>query len=145
MYKKRLFRAPLFGLLAVLIVPAAAQAHHINLVAECDASANVNWRVEFVGFSAAAKPTTTGTIKLDGNVVQAVPGATIDFSTSPGTLSGSLATAGNQAHVVRAEFSWMQGSGLVTDTEEKSTAVCPSAPPSSRAASASVVTRWSPV
>jgi hypothetical protein len=129
MQKSRLLRAPLlalFALLAVLIVPAAAQAHHIELVASCDESSNVSWRVDFVGFSAGAQPTTTGTVKVDGVVAQNVPGnAAIDFSTSPGTLSGSIAGAGGRSHVVLAEFSWRGGS----DTAEVTTNVCPAAPP----------------
>jgi hypothetical protein len=127
MSKKRLFRAPLFaalGVLVALVVPAAAQAHHIDLVASCDSSSTVSWKVSFVGFSSSAKPTTKGTVKVDGSVAQQVPSATIDFRTSPGTLSGSRQAAAGQTHVVRAEFTWSGGG----QTKQVTTNACPPAP-----------------
>jgi hypothetical protein len=132
MFKQRNHRAPLIaivGLLGVFAVPAAAQAHHISLVASCDASSTVNWQVDFIDFSGSAKPTVAGTVKLDGTAVQTVPtDATIDFSDNPGTLSGSKPAAGGQTHVVRADFTWTEGDTPRSATEEVTTLACPTPP-----------------
>ena len=84
-------------------VPAAAQAHDITLAATCDQSSNVNWQVDFNSFSPTAQPTSTGTVKVDNVEAQRVPTTPINFSANPGTLNGSKAGAGGQAHVVLAE------------------------------------------
>jgi hypothetical protein len=131
MYKQRLKRGPLIavlGFLAVLIAPAAAQAHHISLVASCDASSNVTWRVDFIQFSGPAKPTTKGTVKLDNAVVKQVPPSTIAWNTEPGTLSGSNAAAGGQTHVVKADFMWKVNGTWETGTATKTTNQCPTPP-----------------
>ena len=105
MHKKSLFRAPLLalvGLLAVLILPAAAQAHTVTFDASCDASANVSWTATFTNFGGSIA-TLKGNVTVDGNVVQ-----TVAEGTAASPLTGSVAATGNQTHRVKAEFSWVQ-------------------------------------
>ncbi len=113
------------GLAGLCALPAAAQAHHILVSASCDSTSTVNWRVDFVSFSSGAKPTTTGAVKLNGNVVKQVPTATINWNTEPGTLSGSNAAAGGQTHVVLAQFTWKIGDTTYGDSEQVTTNACP--------------------
>jgi len=128
MYKQRLRRAALLavcGLAGLFALPAAAQAHHIVVTASCDSTSTVNWRVDFVSFGSAAKPTTTGSVKLDGNVVKQVPPSAITWTSEPGRLSGSNPAAGGQAHVVLAHFSWKVNGVWESDTEQVTTNKCP--------------------
>ena len=110
MHKKSLFRAPLLalvGLLAVLILPAAAQAHTVTFVASCDDSANVTvrWTVTFTNFG-SSHPTLKGTVSLDGNVVQTARG---QGAIATSTLTGSAGGRGEpDASSSRLEFSWVQ-------------------------------------
>jgi hypothetical protein len=132
MDKQRLLRTPLaavIGLLAFLVIPAAAQAHHINTTASCAAGSNgpvVTYKVEFVGFSSAAKPTTNGTVKVEGTTVKSVPNPdTINWSQEPGTLSGTTPGKPGQQNEVVADFSWSSGH----QTQTIKTNTCPAVSP----------------
>ena len=131
MQKQQVLRAPLIavlGLLAFLVVPAAAQAHHIDVKAQCDLKNNVatvTYRVDFIQFGGSAKPTTKGTVKVDNVVKTQVPTATINWGTEPGTLSGSTAAAADQTHVVKAEFQWKVNGKWASGTKSVTTNKCP--------------------
>ena len=134
MHKQRLMKTPalvLFGLLSFLVVPAAAQAHHIDLKASCDLKNNVatvSYTVDFIQFSSGAKPTTKGTVKVDNVVKTQVPTATINWSTEPGKLSGSTAAAADQTHAVKAEFTWKVNGNWETGVKSVTTNKCPKPP-----------------
>ncbi len=134
MHKQRAMRTPLvaaLGVLAFLVVPAAAQAHHIDATASCELKQRptVSYTVDFIGFSPAAKPTTKGTVKVDGNVVTQVPSATINWSTEPRHAHGlhgrpppARPTSCKAEFTVEGDGKWRQDE--VTTTTNK----CP--PPS---------------
>jgi len=134
MTKHRLLRTPLaavIGLLAFLVVPSMAQAHHIDATASCELVNNVptvKYRVDFIFFSSGAKPTTKGTVKVDGVVVKQVPPSTIDWSTEPGTLSGTAPGTAGQTHAVKAEFQWKLNDQWESGTVTKTTGTCPTPP-----------------
>ena len=70
MNKQRLRRTPLaagIGLLAILIVPAVAQAHHVESTAKCELVGNqptVTLDARFVGFSNTKQVTGTITFEI---------------------------------------------------------------------------------
>ena len=134
MHKQRLVRTPLIaaiGLLAFLVVPSIASAHHIDATASCELVGDVptvKYRVDFIGFSSAAKPTTKGTVKVDGAVVTQVPTATIAWNTEPGTLSGTAPGTAGQTHSVKAEFQWKVNNQWQSGTVTKTTGKCPTPP-----------------
>src|SRR5918999_1051242 len=114
MHKKRLLTTPLAavgGLLAFLVVPSVAQAHHIEVAASCKLVNNasvVDWQVKFVGFSSpGAKADVRGNVKLDGATVGQVPPDDIVWTGNDGTLSGRDPAAADQTHTVVAEFWWL--------------------------------------
>ena len=131
MNKQRALRIPLaavVGILAFFVVPAAAQAHHIDATASCKLVNNVStveYKVTFIGFSSNAKPTTKGTVKVDNVVSTQVPPSTISWNTEPGTLSGSKAAAADQTHSVKAEFQWKVNNKWESGTVTKTTNKCP--------------------
>jgi hypothetical protein len=117
------------GVLAGLVVPAVAQAHHIKTTASCAAGQNgpvVTYKVEFIQFSSGAKPQTKGTVKVQGDTVKAVPNPDkINWSKEPGTLSGTTDGTPGVQNTVVADFSWGSGSSKQT----VKTNVCPTPPP----------------
>ena len=132
MHKQRVMRAPLvamLGLLACLVVPAAAQAHHIDLKASCVLANNVatvNYEVSFISFSGGPEdPTTKGTVKVDNVVKTQVPTAVISWNTEPGKLTGSTAAAADATHVVRAEFNWVVNGKTKKGDKSVTTNKCP--------------------
>ena len=131
MHKQRLLRTPLIaaiGLLAFLVVPSIASAHHIGATASCELVDNVptvKYRVDFISFSSAAKPTTKGTVKVDGAIVKQVPPSTIAWNTEPGTLSGTAPGTAGQTHSVKAEFQWKVNGNWESGTVTKTTGKCP--------------------
>ncbi len=66
MHKQRLLRTPLIaaiGLLAFLVAPSIASAHHIGATASCELVGNVptvKYRVDFIGFSSARQADDQG-------------------------------------------------------------------------------------
>jgi hypothetical protein len=133
MKQQHLRRTPLvavIGLLAFLVIPAAAQAHHINTTASCAAGSNgpvVTYKVEFIQFSSGAKPTTNGTVKVEGTTVKNVPNPDkINWSQEPGTLSGTTPGKAGQQNEVVADFYWT-GGGHQKQTVKTNT--CPSVNP----------------
>jgi hypothetical protein len=135
MNKQRLLKTPLIavlGLLAFFVVPSIAQAHHIDATASCELVNNVptvKYRVDFIGFSSGAKPTTKGTVKVDGAIVKQVPTATINWNTEPGTLSGTAPGTAGQTHAVRAQFQWYVNGNWESGDVTKTTGTCPTPPP----------------
>jgi hypothetical protein len=134
MNKQRLLRTPLIavlGLLGFFVVPSIAQAHHIDATASCELVNNVptvKYRVDFISFSSAAKPTTKGTVKVDGAVVKQVPTATINWNTEPGTLSGTAPGTAGETHAVRAQFQWYVNGKWESGDVTKTTGKCPTPP-----------------
>ena len=118
MYKKRLFRTPLLALatlLAVLIVPAAAQANHVTGVDVTCAAGNgpATLVVTFEEFLDREKA-VTGTISVDGTVVRTYAGpndlAPVQWDAGSPLADGTLTyVTGNLApgsHTVSVSFSW---------------------------------------
>jgi hypothetical protein len=132
MTKHRFLRTPLaavIGLLAFLVVPSMAQAHHIDATASCtlvNEVPTVTYSVHFFGFSEGSKTTTQGTVKVDGN---AVPLSAIDWDTEPGTLSGTAPGTAGQTHTVVADFHWTFNDDPESDTFTATTDECPPPPP----------------
>jgi len=128
MHKQRAVRTPLIAVIAVLAlfaVPAVAQAHHISTTATCDVvngAPTVNYKVQFIGFSAGARGHVNGTVKKDGTTVRTVTESSgITWVGSDGTLTGSTpGTAGATAKVDFA-FTWPSGNA----SESKITGKCP--------------------
>jgi hypothetical protein len=128
MHKSRLLRAPLlalFGLLAVLIVPAAAQAHHVNSEAECVLVGDVptlRLTAEFVSFTSTHD--VTGSVVVD-DVPRFSGPVPITWVGDNGTwVYTSPAVAGQKYHVVT---SWHWGNS--SDGEDHTTLACPTPPP----------------
>ena len=101
-------------LLLPFAVPAAAQAHHTTLTASCvveGAAPVVEYRVQYVGFSAAnAKTSITGTVKVDGATARAVPPANlVSWSGTTGTLAGSVPGVPGERSTVVSKFKWLEG------------------------------------
>ena len=134
MNKQRLLRTPLaavIGLVAFLAVPALAQAHHIGATASCELVDNVptvTYRVDFIGFSSSAKPTTKGNVKVDNTVNKSVPPSTITWNTEPGTLRGSAPGTAGQTHTVKADFEWKVNGHTEGGSITKTTGKCPTPP-----------------
>jgi hypothetical protein len=111
MHKLRVTRTPLVAVLALLaffVVPAAAQAHHIEATAYCDNDSVVQWEVKFVGFGAAGAKNVDGSVKLDGSNVATVPPRTVTWTGDNGSLKGSNAAAADATHTIKADFHWKQ-------------------------------------
>jgi hypothetical protein len=132
MNKQRLLRTPLaagIGLLAFLVVPSIASAHHIKTTASCAATSGgpvVTYKVEFIQFSAGAKPGTAGTVKVEGTTVKNVPNPDkISWSGEPGTLSGTTPGKPGVQNSVEAKFTWPGGG----QTQTIKTNTCPTPPP----------------
>ncbi len=125
MNKHRRLSRPLaaaIGLLAFLVVPAVAQAHHLEVKATCklvDNASVVDWQVKFAGFSSPGSHDPTGTVKLDGAVVGSVPPDTVIWNGNDGYLSGRDAAAPDRTHTLVAEFSWKNGHEKKSATTEK--------------------------
>jgi hypothetical protein len=84
--------------------------------------------VDFIGFSSGAKPTTKGTVKVDGAIVKQVPPSTISWNTEPGTLSGTAPGTAGQTHAVRAQFQWYVNGHWESGDVTKTTGTCPTPP-----------------
>jgi hypothetical protein len=126
MTKQHLRRTPLaavIGLLALLIVPAIAQAHHTNTTASCvlvDNQPTLRLTAEFVGFSSTHA--VTGKVWVDN--VQKFSGAVpVTWTGDNGTWTYSQATSAGQ-HTIKADFTW-QGEGAGDDKETLYTETCP--------------------
>lgn len=128
---RRTFLAAAVGALVFLAVPAMAQAHHINTTASCADGPNgpvVSYKVDFIQFSSNAKPTTKGSVTVDGNPSTSVPPATIDWNTEPGTLTGTApGRPGLQSEVV-SDFKWYVNGQKRGQTQTVKTNACPAHP-----------------
>jgi uncharacterized repeat protein (TIGR01451 family) len=124
--------AAALAFLVFLVAPAMAQAHHIKATASCADGQNgpvVTYKVEFIQFGSSAKPTTKGSVSVDGTTSKSVPPATINWNSEPGTLTGSApGTPGAQSTVV-ADFYWYVGGKKKTGKETVKTNKCPTPPP----------------
>jgi hypothetical protein len=132
MPKHRLLRAPLIaviGLLAVLVVPSAAQAHEVSSSsAECvlaGKTPRVTLNVNFEGFGATEK-NVTGTIRFDNIVVKNVVPGDIIWTGSDGSLSYTRDTTPGQ-HSVQGDFTW-PGKGPDNNGMAHHTVMCPTPP-----------------
>jgi hypothetical protein len=132
MHQQRLVRTPLIaaiGLLAFLVVPSIASAHHISTTASCASTAGgpvVTYKVEFIQFSSGAKPNTAGTVKVEGATVKSVPNPDkINWSGEPGTLNGTTPGTPGVQNSVEAKFTWPGGG----QTQTVKTNTCPAPPP----------------
>jgi hypothetical protein len=111
MHKLRVTRTPLIAVLALValfVVPAAAQAHHIEATASCDNNSVVQWEVKFVGFGSAGAKNVDGSVKLDGANVATVPPSTVTWTGDNGSLKGSNPAAGDATHTIKADFHWKE-------------------------------------
>jgi hypothetical protein len=130
MNKQRLRRTPLaavIGLLAVLIVPAVAQAHHVESTAKCELVGNqptVTLDAKFVGFSSTKE--VTGTIKLDDVLVKNVVPADLTWTGDNGRLLYTKTTTGGQ-HTVKGDFTW-PGKGSGDNGKAHHSVTCPEPP-----------------
>ena len=134
MDKQRVLRAPLLvvlGLLTFLAVPAAAQAHHYNVKATCDLENNapvVNYTVTYLAWSDAAKPTTKGTVTVNGAVSKTVNpnDGQITWVGSTGTLKGKAPGVANATASVVADFQWIvNGKTEHPAAQKATTGKCP--------------------
>jgi hypothetical protein len=138
MTKHRFLRTPLaavIGLLAFLVVPAAAQAHHVNTSAECVLENNVptiQLTAYFIGFSSTKN--VTGKVNVDE--VRRFPAApNLEFGPVPvewgyqqgkpddGRWTFKYATTPGP-HTVQADFTW-SNEGTNDDQETLYTKTCP--------------------
>ena len=136
MHKHKVVRAPLIavlGLLAFLVVPAAAQAHHITAEASCKlvgGQPTAELKVTFVGFSTSARPTVRGKVWLDGvngserSWTNAAPPLTWN-SSGNATLTTTWDVAGDQSYTAKASFTWQSGGN---GSASLSTGKCPKPP-----------------
>jgi len=141
MLKMRVCRTPLvavLGFLAFLVVPAAAQAHHIEATASCklvgdQAVATLN--VNFVGFTTPSQSTVRGKVWLDGvagtekSWTNAAPPLNWNPTTGNATLTTTWNVDGGKSYLGKAQFSWTEPSGnKVTGNAQASTPTCPKPP-----------------
>ena len=141
MLKMRVCRTPLvavLGFLAFLVVPAAAQAHHIEATASCklvgdQAVATLN--VNFVGFTTPSQSTVRGKVWLDGvagtekSWTNAAPPLNWNQTTGNATLTTTWNVDGGKSYLGKAQFSWTEPSGnKVTGNAQASTPTCPKPP-----------------
>jgi hypothetical protein len=131
MNKQRLRRTPLaavIGVLAILIVPAVAQAHHVESTATCELVGNqptVTLDARFIGFSSTKD--VTGTITFDGQLVKNVVPADVTWTGIDGRLVYTqTATAG--PHTIEGDFTW-PGKGPGDNGTAHHTVTCPEPPP----------------
>jgi hypothetical protein len=108
------------ALLACLIVPAVAQAHHVNSSAECVLVGNqptIKLTADFVGFSSTHD--VSGKVWIDGDETfsGSVP---ITWTGNDGNWTYTRATTGG-THTVKTEWKW----GSSKDGEEHTTNKCP--------------------
>jgi len=128
MNKQRVSRTPLLAVIAVLAffaVPAAAQAHHIDVAASCtlvDNAPTVTYKVDFVGFSEGARGDVDGTVKVDGTTRTTVVNSSgITWNGANGSISGTGPGVADAMSTVLADFTWPGGS----EKESKKTVKCP--------------------
>lgn len=135
MQKQRFVKASLtavLGLVAALVIPAAAQAHYVaGATATCELVNNVptaTFNVSFKEFEDTSKP-VSGTIWVDGkpNAVQPFTWPGQDYTlvwkqaTTPGT------------HTIKGEFTWPNQNDYNGKAEATVTCPAPAAPPATPA------------
>jgi uncharacterized repeat protein (TIGR01451 family) len=128
MQSKRILRTPLavlIGLLAVLVVPSVAQAHHVNSSAKCELRSGVPTIVltaQFVEFSSTK--TVDGTVWIDGS--QKFNGRVpVSWNGNNGTWTYTTPGTAGQEHTVKTEWRW---NGAPRDGETHKTNTCPTPP-----------------
>lgn len=128
MYRQFPRRAPLGAALAVLIVllvPAVAQAHHVNSEAECllvDGQPTLKLTADFVSFSSTKS--VNGTVTVDGDVKFDGPVPVIWNGNDGDWVWTQPATAG-RSYVVETNWTWNGGN----DGEKHTVPECPEPPP----------------
>jgi len=131
MNKQRLRRTPLaagIGLVAILIVPAVAQAHHVESTAKCELVGNqptVTLDARFVGFSNTKQ--VTGTITFDGQLVKDVVPADVTWIGDNGQLLYTQTTTAGP-HTVNGDFTW-PGKTASDNGKAHHIVSCPEPPP----------------
>jgi hypothetical protein len=136
MHKLRVSRTPLVAVLALLalfVVPAAAQAHHIDTVASCTLKNNVRTvtlETTFYGFAQASRPTVRGQVWIDGiqgsnqQWLNAAPPLNWDGSGNA-TLTTTWTVPGEGPYLAKASFSWYEGQTKKYGNDEDWTGKCP--------------------
>jgi hypothetical protein len=138
MNKQRVLRTPLIavlGLLAFLIVPAAAQAHEVSATASCKLVGDqptVTLTVEFKEFGLNSQSTLGGTVSLDGvpGSTRAVPPLTWSYPTGNATFTETWTVDGGSAYTARWSFTFRKfpGADPTTDDGSVTTETCPEGP-----------------
>jgi hypothetical protein len=126
----QLRRTPLaaaIALLACLVVPAVAQAHHVESTAKCELVNNqprVTLNVSFVGFSSTKQ--VTGTIRFDNALVKNVVPGDVSWNGNNGSLVYTRDTTAG-SHTVQGDFTW-PGKGSGDNGKAHHTVTCPTPP-----------------
>jgi hypothetical protein len=115
---------------AALLVPAAAEAHHVSGgSAECTLVGNVptiNAHASFVGFASYNKP-VAGKLDVDGTTVATITNFT--FSGSNGTWDSGAVTTTAGSHHVAGQFWWPHQDGMNGKFSADVTCPTPEPPP----------------
>lgn len=138
MHKQRASRTPLamvLGLLALLVAPAAAQAHDTTAKARCDLVAGqptVTLKVTFDGFHEAAQPTVRGKVWLSevSGSEQSWTDNAPDLEWNDhgdAMLTKTWTVSGGGTYTAKAYFWWYQGDEKITRKHWK-TVECPEPP-----------------
>jgi hypothetical protein len=129
MHRQGLFRAPIVAALAALsffVVPAAAEAHHVESQAECvlvDNQPTLRLTAQFVNFSSTKD--VSGKVWVDGvNRFDGKPDIT--WTGDDGTWVWTQPATAGATYTVKTEWSWPPSA---SDGEEHKTSACPAPPP----------------
>jgi uncharacterized repeat protein (TIGR01451 family) len=136
MHARRSRFAPLMAVSALaavfLVLPSSALANHVaaDSSASCDVVAGtptITLNVVFQAFTDANKP-VTGTISIDGTVVQTYDGATaFTFTGTDSTLTYTQATTPG-SHTITGSFTW-PGKTDADNGDVAKEVTCPAPPP----------------
>jgi hypothetical protein len=118
------------GVLAALLLPAAAEAHHVNSEAECvlvDNAPTVQLRASFVSFETPGSPSSLrGKVAVDGvNRFPLGPVPVTWDGDDNGTWVFRSPGEAGKSYSVKTYWSWFQGDDKHTDGEDLQTDTCP--------------------
>jgi len=124
MKQQHLWRTPLIaviGLLAFLVIPSVAQAHHVNSTAECVLVGNqptIKLNAEFVSFSSTHN--VSGKVWVDGTQTFNGP-VPVSWTGNNGTWTYTRSATAGKSYTVKTEWTW----GTSKDGETHTTNECP--------------------